>query len=223
MAGTGVVLFGFVCGHLIGNLQFFIPDHGEAINRYGHFLQSLKELLWPIRLTLLTLVGLHIWSATRLTLENRAARPVDYTTWNPTAASYASRTMFLGGLIIAAFVVFHILHYTVLANVGGADLGNLKNFETHLADGTQVHDIFKMLVYGFNVKAVAIFYIIAVGLLAFHLSHGVEALFQSLGLRSRGYIASVKCFAAAISVFLFVGYASLPVSVLLGYGKEVLK
>jgi succinate dehydrogenase / fumarate reductase cytochrome b subunit len=155
-------------------------------------------------------------------LENRAARPVAYASWQPTAASYASRTMIYGGIIVGAFIIYHLLHYTALVNVGGANLADLSKFEYEY-QGRQIHDIFKMLVVGFSNPLVALFYIVAVGLLSFHLSHGVEAMFQSLGLKSPSYNSAVRCFAAAISVFLFVGYSSIPVAILLGYGKEVLK
>jgi succinate dehydrogenase / fumarate reductase cytochrome b subunit len=221
MAISGLVLFLFVTGHLIGNLQVFVGP--EAINRYGDFLQhTMKEFLWPIRAVMLTLVVLHFWSASRLTLENRAARPVGYAQWNPTAASYASRTMFMSGLIIAFFIVYHILHYTALVQVGGVDLANADAFKTTVG-GKEVHDIFKMLIVGFNKPLVSIFYVIAVGLISLHVCHGVEALFQSLGLKSPGYNKTVKCFANAIALFLFVGYSSIPVAILLGYGKEALK
>src|SRR5438309_10853633 len=101
MAITGGAMFLFVIGHLLGNLQIFLG--AEAINRYGHFLQSNKEILWPVRLGLLAMVLLHIWSAAKLIAENKAARPIGYAD-NPTpvAASYASRTMLMSGLIIAA-------------------------------------------------------------------------------------------------------------------------
>src|SRR5215472_13423176 len=93
MAVTGFVLFLFVVGHLAGNLQIFLGP--EAINRYGHFLQSNVELLWPVRIGLLVIVGLHIWSAAKLSLENRAARPVAYATYQPIGSTYASRTMLM--------------------------------------------------------------------------------------------------------------------------------
>jgi len=109
MAGSGAVMFLFVVGHLVGNLQIFLG--AEAINRYGHFLQSNVELLWPVRIALLAIIALHIWSATRLTLENRAARPQAYEQWQPTAATYASRTMMMSGIIVAIFIIYHLLHY----------------------------------------------------------------------------------------------------------------
>ena len=105
MAISGAALFLFVVGHLLGNLQIFLGH--EAINRYGAFLQSNKEILWPARLGLLLMVALHIWAAVKLSAENQAARPIGYRDNPvPVAASYASRTMLMSGLIVAAFVVF---------------------------------------------------------------------------------------------------------------------
>src|SRR5665213_3036375 len=99
MASTGAAMFLFVIGHLAGNLQIFLGP--EAINRYGHFLQTNVELLWPVRIALLAIIAIHIWAATRLTLENRAARPQPYAQWQPTAATYASRTMMMSGIIVS--------------------------------------------------------------------------------------------------------------------------
>src|SRR5882757_614261 len=113
MALTGFVMFLFVLGHLAGNLQIFLGP--EAINRYGHFLQSNPELIWPARIVLLLMVGLHIWSAVKLSLENKAARPIGYAEYQPVASSYASRTMLMSGLIVLAFVIYHLLHFTVQA------------------------------------------------------------------------------------------------------------
>src|SRR5437773_1725350 len=179
MAITGCVLFIFVVGHMLGNLQIFLG--AEAINRYGHFLQSNKEILWPVRLGLLAMVLLHIWSAVKLAAENRAARPIGYAD-NPTpvAASYASRTMLMSGLIIAAFVVYHLLHFTVQVrslNFTGKDFHSM-----HDAQGR--HDVFGMMLAGFAQPLVSGFYILAMGLLCLHLSHGVSATFQSLGLKN---------------------------------------
>src|SRR5580765_4604792 len=98
MAVTGLVMFLFVVGHLAGNLQIFLGP--EAINRYGHFLQSNPELIWPARLFLLLMIALHIWSAIRLSAENKAARPIGYGECKPVGSSYASRTMLMSGIII---------------------------------------------------------------------------------------------------------------------------
>src|SRR5580765_8207720 len=101
MALTGCALFGFVIAHLVGNLQIFLG--AEEINRYGHFLQSTPELIWPARIGLVVLVVLHIVAAVQLSAENKLARAVPYDQYAVVAASYASRTMLMSGLIIAAF------------------------------------------------------------------------------------------------------------------------
>src|ERR1700742_200064 len=102
MAISGLIMFLFVIGHLAGNLQIFLGP--EAINRYGHFLQTNPEIIWPARIGLLICVGLHIWSAIKVSAENKAARPIPYGVYKPVASTYASRTMLMSGLIILAFI-----------------------------------------------------------------------------------------------------------------------
>jgi succinate dehydrogenase / fumarate reductase cytochrome b subunit len=151
MAATGVALFLFVVLHLLGNLQVFLGP--EALNRYGAFLQGNVELLWPARIALLVLVSLHIWSAIVLTRENRAARPQPYYRHDIVAASYASRTMLMSGLIIAAFIIYHLLHFTVqvkFVNLTGRDF-------TELMDTKRRHDVYAMMVTGFRSPWVSLF------------------------------------------------------------------
>jgi len=220
MAGSGAVLFLFVVGHLLGNLQIFLPP--AALNRYAHFLQSNPELLWPTRLVLLAMLGVHVWSAASLTLENRAARPERYASAAaPFAASLASRTMFVSGLVVGAFVVYHLLHFTVkVEGINGTPipLGQLKD------PATGHPDCYAMMIAGFAVPWVAVFYLVGVGLLCFHLSHGIQAMFQSLGWRSVAYEGLITRASRLIAVALFVGYASIPVAVLVfGHGKAYLQ
>ena len=217
MAVTGFALFLFVLAHLAGNLQFFLGP--EAINRYGHFLQSNPELIWPARLGLLAMIGLHVWSAVKLSLENKAARPVAYAQYQPVASSYASRTMLMSGLIIFAFVVYHLLHFTVQAQ---AINGTGRDF-AGFSDPERRHDVFKMMVVGFNNPWVSGFYILGMALLCLHLSHGVSSMFQSLGWKSQAYGPLLDKGAQVLSVLIFLGYTSIPVAVLLGYGREHLK
>ncbi len=215
MALTGLLLFGFVVGHLLGNLQIFLG--AEAINAYGHFLQSKPGLVWSARLGLLAVVGVHIWAAITLARENRAARPVQYAQWNPTVASYASRTMVMSGLIIAAFIVYHLLHFTVKApvNFTGKDFNDMHT----VLHGTQVHDVYGMMVAGFQQPLVAGFYLVAMALLCLHLSHGLSAMFQSLGLKNQVYGPVIDMFAKAAAGVIFLGYASIPLAVLTGFVK----
>ncbi len=220
MAITGFGLVGFVIAHLIGNLQFFLGK--DVINRYGSFLKANMELIWVARISLLAMILVHIWAAIKLSAENKAARPVAYKKWDPTAASYASRTMLMSGLIIFFFIVYHLLHFTVQTqaiNLTGQDFGR---FEDVLPDGTIRHDVFRMMVAGFSNPIVSIFYLVAMALLALHLSHGVQAMFSSLGWKKRSYSGMIDGAAKAIAVFIFLGYASIPIAVLVfKYGKEL--
>jgi succinate dehydrogenase / fumarate reductase cytochrome b subunit len=216
MAVSGFVLFLFVIGHMVGNLQFFLG--AESINRYGHFLQSNIELLWPARIFLLLMIGLHIWSAIKLSAENKAARPVAYANWNPTVATYASRTMLMSGIIIFVFIIYHLLHYTVQVQSINLTGQSFVSFE----DPQKRHDIFRMMVVGFSNIWVSGFYIIGIGLLCLHLSHGVSAMFQSLGWKNKVYGPCLDKAARVIAVLIFIGYVSIPISVLAGYGRGAL-
>jgi succinate dehydrogenase / fumarate reductase cytochrome b subunit len=220
MAVTGFALFLFVIGHLVGNLQIFLGP--EAINKYGHFLQSNPELIWPARLGMIVLVVLHIWSAVQLSRENRAARPVAYGEYKPVGSSYASRTMLMSGLIVFAFIVYHLLHYTIRVesiNFTGQNFVTMKQ----MVDGHEQHDIFRMMVVGFRQPLVTLFYVVGVGLLCLHLSHGVSSMFQSIGWKNKAYTPLLNTGARVIAAAIFLGYISIPVAILLGYGKEVVK
>jgi succinate dehydrogenase / fumarate reductase cytochrome b subunit len=221
MAITGLALFVFVALHMVGNLQVFLGP--ETLNRYGAFLQGNMELLWPARIGLLVLVLLHIWAAVKLSAENRAARPQPYARHEIVAASYASRTMLMSGLIIAAFIVYHLLHFTVQVPavnlVGQTKLMPTGSF-VGLEDAKGRHDIFAMMVLGFQRPLVSLFYIIAMGLLFMHLSHGVSAMFQSLGFKSPTYGPLIARFSVIASWLIFLGYISIPIAILLGYGSN---
>lgn len=216
MGLTGLGMVFFVTGHMIGNLQLFLGP--EALNRYAHFLQNLGELLWVVRLSLIGMIGLHIWSALSLSIENKAARPVEYGHGKvPFGSSLASRTMLGGGVIVALFIVFHILHYTACTkavNFTGIDFAHLTDPETGH------HDVFAMVIYGFSVWYVSLFYVIAVGCLALHLSHGISAMCQSLGLRSHAWWPVISHGAKIWAVALFLGYAVVPGAILAGFGKS---
>ena len=228
MAATGFALFLFVIGHLLGNLQIFLGP--ETLNAYGEFLQSKPALVWTARIGLLVLVLLHIWSAVKLSVENKAARPMGYA-GNPTppVASYASRTMLMSGLIIAAFIIYHLLHFT--AKVPAVNLikdPETRDFKTLIAyypDHPDLfpvergQDVYRMMVAGFRVRLVSGFYILAMSLLCLHLSHGVSAMFQSLGLKNRSCGPLIENIAGVAAWVIFLGYVSIPVAVLAGIVK----
>jgi succinate dehydrogenase / fumarate reductase cytochrome b subunit len=215
MAGSGGLLFLFVVGHLLGNLQIFLPP--ESINNYARYLQTHPELVWPVRLGLLVLLGVHVWAAATLTVENRAARPVSY--WGkpaPYGAGLASRTMMVTGLALAAFVIYHLLHYTVVVEgVSGTEI-SLRALKAR-------HDVYAMMVAGFSVWYVSLCYIIGVGALCMHLGHGLGAMFQSLGWKNATYGPCLDRAARVVALVIFLGYSSIPVAVLCGHGREYLK
>lgn len=225
MAATGFALFLFVIGHLLGNLQIFLG--AKALNAYGHFLQSKPGLIWTARIGLLVLVTLHIWSAVKLSAENKAARPMGYA-GNPTppVASYASRTMLMSGLIITAFIIYHLLHFTVkVPAVNLIDDPEYRDFKTlidprpDLVPAIQGQDVYRMMVAGFQIRLVSGFYILAMALLCLHLSHGLAAMFQSLGLKNKSCGRLIDNLAHVAAWIIFLGYISIPVAVLAGIVK----
>lgn len=213
MALTGLALFLFVIGHMVGNLQVFVGP--EALNRYAHFLQSTPEILWPFRLGMIALVGAHLAAALTLQAQNAESRPRGYEgNPTPTDASLASRTMIATGGIILVFIVYHILQFTV----GVEQLGY---FHRKTAEGH--NDVFYMVVKGFQSPLISGFYIFAMALLCFHLSHGVAAMFQSLGLKNHAYDKLIAKFARIAAWVIFLGNSSMPIAILLGYGKDLVK
>jgi succinate dehydrogenase / fumarate reductase cytochrome b subunit len=203
MAVTGLGLFIYVIAHMLGNLQiYFGPD---KINTYAQFLKSTPAVLWSVRLGLLTIVILHITAGIQLALANRRARPETYSTRKVVASTLASRTILWSGLIILAFIVFHLSHYT---------LGFVDPQYLHYRDSAGRHDVYRMLIEGFSNPYVSVFYIISMGLLLLHLSHGVSSLFQSLGLRSKKSFVFFDKLAKISALLIFLGNSSIPLAIL---------
>lgn len=225
MAVTGLILIGFVIGHLVGNLQIFSPP--DKINGYAEFLHGLGPLLWVARIGLLVAVGIHIWAATVLTLENRRARGVSrYGVKNTIRATLASRTMRWTGVVVLAFIIYHLLHFTLGGVQKEAFKANLPAYtltqDYHVAGisvvpaGTAVADVHSMVVYGFQNAAVSVFYIIAVGLLSFHLLHGVDSMFQTFGWRNHRWATGLRRVALLFAVGYFLANAAIPIAILTG-------
>jgi succinate dehydrogenase / fumarate reductase cytochrome b subunit len=219
MGATGAILVLFIIGHLVGNLQIFLPK--ERINAYAHLLHANAALLWAVRLGLLAVIGLHIWAAITLAAQNQAARPAGYGAGAaPYGSSWASRHMFMTGLVIAAFIVYHLLHFTVqwpaINLIGGENAA--KDFRQLVVEqGAQkgFNDVHAMMVAGFRQPIVTLFYIVAVGLLCVHLSHGTSAMFQSLGLQEGVWRTRLEKGAKVFAALIFIGYSSIPVAVFL--------
>jgi succinate dehydrogenase / fumarate reductase cytochrome b subunit len=201
MAVTGAILFLFVLGHLLGNLQIY--DGPARLNAYGKFLKNTGELLWIVRGVLLVCVGLHILATWQLWQRNRKARPVGYEVKKSVASSYADRTMYWSGPIILAFVIFHILEFTT---------GTVHPQST-FTDA----DVFGNVVSGFSVWYISAWYIFCMILLGFHLRHGLWSMFQSVGLNHPRHTPVLKRAAFWIALLIVLGYISIPVSVLAGW------
>jgi succinate dehydrogenase / fumarate reductase cytochrome b subunit len=209
MALTGLGLFLFVIVHMLGNLQIFLGP--EAINAYALFLKSRPALLWGARAGLLVIALLHIVSAIQLVRINRAARPVGYSTDKVVASTFASRTMAVSGLILLMFIVYHLLHFTT-----GTIAPEFLQFE----DPLRRHDVYRMMIEGFKNPLASAFYIVSMGLLYLHLSHGVSSLFQSLGLRRRRSVRFFDGLAKISGLVLFIGNCLIPIAVLAGWVKR---
>jgi succinate dehydrogenase / fumarate reductase cytochrome b subunit len=197
MALTGAALLLFLIAHLAGNLQIFLG--AEHINDYAKFLKSNPEILWPSRIGLLTCAVIHLWASITLTIENRASREERYAVKTIVGATLASRTMIWSGLMIACFIGYHLAHYTLLwVNPGYSTLS-----------------VYDMMLTGFRDPATSGFYLLGIGLLCWHLSHGIGAMFQSLGLKNELYRKRIDRAAIVIAIVLFAGYASIPLAVLM--------
>lgn len=228
MAVSGLILVGFVIGHLVGNLQIF--SHPDQINGYAAFLHGLGPLLWVARIGLLVAVVIHVWAAVVLTLENKKARGGEaYGVKHTIQATLASKTMRWTGFVVLAFIVYHLAHFT-LGGVQSAHFkANLPAY-TMTSDyriagfpvvyaGAQVQDVHSMVVYGFQNVAVSLFYMVAVGLLSFHLLHGVDSMFQTLGWRNRKWSAGLRRVVVVFCLFYFLANLAIPGAVLLGQVK----
>jgi len=208
MAVTGVILFGYVIGHLLGNLQIYSSDPNQ-INRYAAFLHNPANVipLWAVRAFLLAAVILHITAAIQLWAQNRAARPVGYYKKDDVPGAYAARTMKWSGVIVGAFIIFHVLHLTVGAVVPIQDIGpNEPNVRANV-------------ISGFQNPAISGFYILAMILLCMHLYHGLWSMFQSVGLGQARYSPVIKKAAAVVAILIAIGNCSIPISVMTGLIK----
>lgn len=209
MAGTGVVLFGFVIGHMLGNLQIFIPDGGAKINAYGRMLHDNPALLWTTRIVLLASVLAHIAAAVSLTAQNRAARPTPYVKRNWREASFASRTMMVSGPLIALFVIYHLLHFTT----GHAHPDPLRQA------GSAAWDVHHNVTSAFANPFAAMTYILAMLFLGQHLFHGAWSMFQSMGLNHPRWTPAVRRTMIVAAALVTGGNISIPLAVLLGLVK----
>ena len=222
MAVTGLVLLLFVIGHMAGNLQIFLGK--QALNDYAHHLEELPMLLWTVRVVLLVVFVVHIVMGIRLWRLNRRARPVGYIVEDSVQASWASRHMLLTGLVILAFVIYHLLHFTF----GVTDPGHFKKNTTKVPEvqynlpevkdpALQEYDTAAMVVDGFKQWPISLLYVVSQVVLGFHLWHGAGSWLQSLGLNNRRWRRIIHGAGATVAVLIVVGNCSIPLAILAGW------
>jgi len=199
MAVTGCILVLFVIGHLLGNLQVYLGP--EKFNHYARFLRSTGSLLWIVRGVLLLAAILHIVTGLQLWLANRAARPIRYARRSWVEATLAARTMIITGPVLAAFVIYHLLHLT---------------FGTVHPDFNHELDVYSNVVKGFQQVPASVAYIAFMVFLGYHLAHGIWSMFQSVGWNHPRYMPYIQRLAVILAVLIVLGYISIPVSVMLG-------
>ncbi len=217
MAATGVVLVLYIVGHMAGNLLVYSgPD---AINAYAEFLHSTGKILWIVRIILATCFVLHVITSIRLYFLNRSTKPQKYKVFSPVKSTLASRTMIYGGITVFAFLLYHLAHFTI----GSADpsiFGHIDKYGP--GELFERHDAYYMIIMGFKSIPVSIFYIVAVIFLGFHLSHGIQSMFQTLGISGPNFTPTMIKFSNWFSVMIVIGYISIPITIMLGIlGGEI--
>lgn len=205
VAFTALILVLYVLGHLLGNLQIYLgPDR---INNYAKFLHDLGPILWVVRFVLLAAFVTHIVATIQLARENRLAKPRQYAVAGYKRSTLESRTMVVSGLVVLCFVIYHLLQFTLEAT----------DSRFHdLYDSLGRHDVYRMLILGFQNPLVAFFYVLALFLLTSHLSHGLASMVQTLGINNRKISATVTAAGQTLAWLVFAGYVSIPATILLG-------
>ena len=199
MAATGLIGVGFVVGHMLGNLQVFLGP--ARFNAYAHFLRSLGELLWVVRIVLIIAVVLHVIAAVQLSRRRLVARPIGYKQGSQHEVStLASRTIRWGGALLLAFIVFHILHFTTRSV-----------FHDYSAT-----DVYGNVIRGFRVWWVVGFYVSAMVALGLHLYHGIWSSLRTLGASTASASPLKRPIAAAIAIVVWLGFTVIPIAIFAG-------
>ena len=196
MAVTGIILVGWILGHVLGNLLVFRGP--AALNEYAALLKSNAVFLWVMRVGLLVTVVLHVTAAVQLVRQQAAGRPVGYTKQVPQESTLASRTMRWGGLIIALFIVYHILHFTT---------GTLHPSFSHT-------DVYANMVSALSIPWVAAIYLVAVAALGLHLYHGIWSVFQTLGISSPSITGVRRRISVGFAAIIYLGFTAIVLAIL---------
>ena len=208
VAVTGCLMLLFVIGHMVGNLQIFLGQ--DALNTYAEKLRAFPALLWLVRLGLLAIALVHVVLTLYLALQNNQARPTPYRRKEPIKATFSSRTTVVSGLVILAFVLYHLMHFTWRVTNPGYSV---------LADAQGRFDVYSMVILSFQNLYVSAAYVVAMLLLWYHLNHGVASVFQTLGWNTPRTRPLFEKLALVVATIIVAGNISIPVSILLGLVK----
>jgi len=205
MAVTGLLMVLFVVGHLLGNLSIFVGPDG--INAYAEKLHALPPLVWGTRIVMGISVILHVVLSIQITMENSAAKPEKYAVARSLRATFASKNMIWTGVLIGAFVGYHLLQFTFRVTP------NLVLQE----DALNRFDVFTMVVTSLQTTFIALIYIVAMVSLFLHLTHGIQSTFQTLGLSNSVLLPRYGVAGKLLSGIFLVGYGAIPVLILVGF------
>ncbi len=206
VAVSGLLLIGFVVAHLLGNFTIFFGT--EVLNAYGVHLRNLGPLLWIFRIGLLIAFAAHIYFSLRLTLENRAAKHMAYAKSQPRRTTFAGRTMIYSGLLLAVFVVYHLLHFTF--RVTHPEI----SFFTDVAGRP---DIFKMVVLSFRQLLISLLYLVGMAALWLHLKHGIGSFFQTMGVNNEESLPLLGRCSQVAALLLALGFSAIPILIYFGF------
>ena len=203
MSITGLFLCSFLVVHLIGNLQLFNDDGGQAFNIYSEFMGH-NMLIRTMEFVLLAGFVFHIWDAVAITRRNQSARKVKYAYNRPQENSnWSSRNMGLLGTVILVFLLIHLYSFFLPTKTG--------QLEQVLIDGELVDDLYSHVVLAFQNPLYVLLYVISMVALAYHLIHGFQSAFQTLGLNHKKYSPFIRSFGYIFSILVCLGFASMPV------------
>ena len=206
MGVTGLILILFITGHVLGNMSLYAGPGG--INAYAEHLHSLGPLVWVFRLIMLVLFAVHITFGVQLSLENRTATPVNYAIKKRMKTTFSSESMLYTGLILLAFLIYHLLHFTVQITNPAISSHNLP------LDAAMRPDVYSMVVLSFQKTAIALIYIVAMIALFLHLTHGLSSFVQTLGWNNGPSQEKVTLIGKLVAVVFLLGYVAIPVFIL---------
>jgi len=207
MGVSGLMMVLFVIAHLLGNTSLFAGPNG--INAYAAKLHELAPFVWIYRLVMIVLFSLHVFYGIQLTLENNRARSMDYAVRKSLSATFAGKSMIWTGVIVGVFLVYHLLQFTF--QVTNPQISAMRN-----ADLLGRPDVFHMVVLSFRKDPVSLAYMVALGALGFHLAHGIQSFFQTLGLTNEITFPLIVRSGKLAALIIFLGYIAIPITIFFG-------